>query len=216
VCFSLEVPEPEPLPASDRAVGIDVGLTTFATLSDGTEISNPHHFRLAERRLRIAQRKLARRKKRSRRRHKARQAVARVHQHVADQRRDFHHQTAAALVQQYGVIAVEDLNIKGLAGSMLAKSVHDAGWSQFLSILAFKVEETGRCLIRVNPAGTTQHCSSCGEHVPKTLAQRTHQCPVCGLVLGRDVNAALNVLRLAQGPGWGLQAPTVEVAHAVA
>ncbi len=216
VCFSLALPEPEPLPCNDLAVGIDVGLTTFAVLSNGAEIANPRHYRLAERRLRIAQRKLTRRKKRSRRRLKARQEVARVHIHVANQRRDFHHQVARRLVNTYGAIAVEALNVNGLAGSMLAKSVHDAGWSQFLSILAVKVEETGRRLIRVNPVGTTQRCSSCGEHVPKTLAQRIHTCPTCGLVLGRDHNAALNILRLAQGPGWGLQAPTVGVARAVA
>src|SRR6266849_6282642 len=98
VCFSVETAEPEPLPVSDVAVGIDVGLTTFAVLSDGTEIANLRHFRAAERRLRIAQRKLARRKKRSRRREKARQEVARVHIHVANQRRDFHHETAHTLV----------------------------------------------------------------------------------------------------------------------
>ncbi len=216
VCFSVEMPDAEPLLASDLAVGIDVGLTTFAVFSDGTEIANPRHLRLAERRLRIAQRKLARRQKRSRRRLQARQEVARVHLHVANQRRDFHHKTARGVVQQYGLIAVEALNVKGLAGSMLAKSVHDAGWSQFLSILAVKAAEAGRRLIEVNPAGTTQRCSGCGEHVPKTLAQRTHACPSCGLVLGRDLNAAHNVLRLAQGLGWSLQAPTVEVAHAVA
>ena len=98
VCFSVEMGEPEPMIACDLAVGIDVGLTTFAVLSDGTEIANPRHFRAAERRLRIAQRKLARRKKRSRRRLKARQEVARLHIHVANQRRDFHHQSALALV----------------------------------------------------------------------------------------------------------------------
>jgi putative transposase len=121
VCFSVELPEPEPLPVCDLDVGIDVGLTTFAVLSNGAEIANPRHFRVAERRLRLAQRKLARRKRRSRRRMKARQEVARVHAHVANQRRDFHHKSAHALVRQYGLIAVEDLNIKGLAGSMLAR-----------------------------------------------------------------------------------------------
>ena len=216
VCFSVEMPEPEPLPASDLAVGIDVGLTTFAVVSNGAEIGNPRHFRLAERRLRLAQRKLARRKKRSRRRLKARQESARVHVHVANQRRDFHHKSALALVRDYGLIAVEDLNVKGLAGSMLAKSVHDAGWSQFVSILSCKAEEAGRTLVKVNPGGTTQRCSACGEHVPKTLAQRVHDCPACGLVLGRDLNAAVNVLHLAQGLGWSLQAQTVGVARAVA
>jgi putative transposase len=215
VCFSLDLPNAEPLPASGLAIGIDLGLTTFAALSDGTEIGNPRHFRAAERRLRLAQRKLARRKKRSRRRLKARQEVARIHIHVANQRRDFHHKAARALVQQYGLIAVEALKVKGLAGSMLAKSVQDAGWSQFLSILSSKAECAGRTLVRVNPAGTTQLCSDCAEHVPKTLAEREHRCPACGLVMGRDLNAARNVL-LAAGPGWGLQAPTVELARAVA
>src|SRR5438876_1480759 len=135
------MPQPEPLPGSESAVGIDVGLTMFAVLSDGTEIANPRHLRLAERRLRLAQRKLARRKKRSRRRLKARQEVARVHSHVANQRRDFHHKTAHALVQAHGLIAVEDLNVKGLAGSRLAESVHDAGWGQFMAILADEAAE---------------------------------------------------------------------------
>jgi putative transposase len=222
VCFSVELPEPEPLPACDVKVGIDVGLTTFAVLSDGTEIANPRPLRLAERRLRIAQRKLARRKKRSRRRLKARQQVARVHIHVANQRRDFHHKTAHALAQEHGLIAVEDLNLKGLAGSMLAKSVHDAGWSQFIAILSDKAAEAGRTLVKVNPAGTTQACSSCGEHVTKTLSERWHNCP-CGLSIGRDLNAARNIVHraLAQGLGWSLQAPTVDrysfgASHAVA
>jgi putative transposase len=215
VCFSVEMAQPEPLPVSVKPVGIDVGLTTFAVLSDGTQIANPRHLRAAERRLRLAQRKHARRMKQSRRRQKARQELARVHAHVANQRRDFHHKTACALVQEYGLIGVEDLNTKGLARSMLAKSVHDAGWSRFLRILNVKAEEAGRVVIAVNPAGTTQRCSTCGKNVPKTLTDRWHRC-ACGLNLGRDLNAARNVLHLAQGLGWSLQAPTVEGARAVA
>jgi len=216
VCFSVELPEAEPLPVSDQAVGIDVGLATFAVLSDGTEIGNPRHYRAAERRLRIAQRKLARRRQRSRRRLKARQEVARVHAHVANQRRDFHHKTAHTLVQKYGLIAVEDLNCKGLAGSMLAKSVHDAGWSQFISILSGKAECAGRTLVKVNPAGTTQECSQCGEYVPKMLKDRWHLCAACGLSISRDLNAALNIVKRAlalvatEGLGWSLQALTVD------
>src|SRR6266567_577642 len=222
VCFSIEMPEPEPLPASNLAVGIDVGLTTFAVCSDGSEIANPRYFRAAERRLRLAQRKLARRKKRSRRRLKARQGVARVHSHVANQRRDFHHKTAHALVQAHGLIAVEDLNVKGLAGSRLAKSVHDAGWGMFLQRLDDKAADAGRRFVKVNPTGTTQACSVCGEQVPKTVSERWHSC-ACGLSIGRDLNAALNILHraLAQGLGWSLQAPTVDryslgASHAVA
>ena len=209
VCFSVEVPKPEPLPPSELAVGIDVGLTTFAVLSDGSEVTNPRCTRAAERRLRLAQRKLARRQRRSRRRLKARQEVARVHAHVRNQRRSFHHKAARALVNAYGLIASEDLNIRGLAGSMLAGSVHDAGWGQFLSILIAKAAEAGRRVVKVNPAGTTQACSVCGVVVRKTLAARWHDCPACGLSLGRDHNAARNILHRAMGgPGWGLQART--------
>ena len=105
---------------------------------------------------------------------------------------------------------------------MLAKSVHDAGWGQFVSILSTKAAEAGRMLVKVNPAGTTQDCSGCGEHVPKTLSERWHSC-ACGLSVGRDLNAALNILKRAldQRPGWGLQARTVDrysfgARHAVA
>jgi putative transposase len=215
-CFSLDLPEAQPLPASDAEVGIDVGLTTFAALSDDTEIANPRYARRAARHVALAQRKLARRQKRSRRRQKARRELAAAQLHVANQRRDFHHKVARDLVTRYGRIAVENLNVKGLAGSMLAKSVHDAGWSQFLALLDCKVEETGRTLVAVNPAGTTQLCSQCGAIVPKTLSQRWHSCPACGLSLGRDPNAARNVLLEAQRLGWSLQAPTVGVARAVA
>jgi putative transposase len=218
VCFSVEQADPEPLPESMASVGIDVGLTSFLVTNTGDEVGNPRHFRLAERALRRAQRKVARRQRRSRRRQKARQEVARLHAHIANQRRDFHHKTARVLVQRYGLLAVEDLNTKGLAGSMLAKSVHDAGWSQFLRILLDKASNAGRLLIAVNPAGTTQACSACGALVPKTLAERWHDCHACGLSLGRDHNAARNILHraLIERPGWGLQVPTVEVAHAVA
>ena len=211
VCFSVELDQPEPLRSCDAEVGIDLGLTTFATLSDGTEIANPRYARIAARHV-----ALARRQQRSRRRQKARRELAAAQLHLANQRRDFHHKLSRSLVERYGRIAVEDLNIKGLAGSMLAKSVHDAGWSQFLHILAVKVEETGRTLVAVNAAGTTQRCSQCGVLVPKTLSQRWHMCPACGLSLGRDPNAARNVLLEAQRLGWSLQAPTVGVARAVA
>ena len=211
--FNLDLPPGEPLAATTAAVGVDLGLTAFAVLSDGTEIANPRHFRAAERRLRVAQRRLARRNRRSRRRQKAREAVARLHAHIANQRRDFHHKVARALVRQYGLIAVEDLNVDGLAAGILAKSVRDAGWSQFLRILADKASSAGRTVVAVNPAGTTQTCSGCGLHAPKTLTDRWHRCPDCGLSLGRDENAARNVLQraLISRPGWGLQAPTVGV-----
>jgi putative transposase len=216
VCFSLELADPQPLPECSDAVGIDVGLTSFLVTDSGRAVANPRHFRLAERALRRAQRKLARRQKRSRRREQARLHVARLHAHIANQRRDFHHKTANWLATTYGRIAIENLNVRGLAASRLAKSVHDAGWSQFLCILADKAGNAGRQLVAVNPAGTTQRCSACGAHVPKTLADRWHDCPACGLSLSRDQNAARNILQLGERLGWSPQAPTVEGAHAVA
>ena len=193
--FSCEV-EPSPLPPSDEAVGIDVGLTAFATLSDGSEIANPRHLRAAQRKLRIAQRRVAHRTLGSNGRRKAVRLLQRAHARVQHQRADFHHKTSRALVDRYGLICVEDLNVKGLAGSMLAGAVHDAGWGSFLALLAFKAEGAGRRVVRVNPSGTTQRCSACGEHVPKTLSQRWHSCRACGLSLSRDQNAAREILRL--------------------
>jgi putative transposase len=125
--------------------------------------------------------------------------LQRVHTRIRNQRADFHHKAARALVDHYGFIAVEDLNVKGLAGSMLARSVHDAGWTAFLAKLAYKAAGAGRRVVRVNPVGTTQRCSTCGEPVSKTLRQRWHDCPACGLSLSRDENAAREILRLGLG-----------------
>jgi putative transposase len=203
VCFSVECAA-APLPASTEAVGIDVGLTSFAVLSDGTVIDNPRYARQAQARVRIAQRKVARRRKGGHGRRAAVQLLQRAHAHIVNQRTDFHHQTARALVNRYGLIAVEDLNVKGLAGSMLAKSVHDAGWGQFLRRIDDKAASAGRQYVQVNPAGTTQRCSGCQTVVPKSLSQRWHSCSACGLSLSRDENAAREILRL----GLSLQAPT--------
>jgi len=118
--------------------------------------------------------------------------------YMRNQRADFQHKLSRQLVDNYDFIVVEDLNIKALARSMLAKSVSDAGWGSFLAKLAYKVEETGGHLVRVNPNGTSQVCSQCGclPDVSKTLAVRIHSCPSCGLSIDRDVNAARNILRL--------------------
>lgn len=202
--FSCEV-EPSPLPASDEAVGIDLGLATFAVLSDGSEIANPRDARQAAAAVRRAQRKVARRKRRSNGRRKAVALLQQAHAHVANRRNDFHHKAARALVDRFGLIAVEDLNIKGLAGSMLARSVHDAGWGMFLQRLDDKAESAGRQIVRVNPDGTTQRCSGCQAVVPKTLSQRWHDCPACGLSLSRDGNAAREILRLGLGLSLGAQ-----------
>jgi putative transposase len=200
-CFSMERGG-QPLPASDRATGIDVGLNSFAVLADGTEIQNPRYYRNAEARLRRCQRKVARRKKGSNRRRKAVRLLQRANVHVRNQRADFHHKESRGLINTYGVIAVEDLNLKGLAGGMLAKSVHDAGWSEFIAMIVYKAESADRRLVRVGPRGTSQTCL-CGARVPKTLADRWHDCPACGLSASRDHVSARVILSRAGNPPSG-------------
>jgi putative transposase len=188
----VDVPA-RPLPPLDTSVGIDVGITTFAALSDGTMVDNPRPYEMAQRSLATAQRRVSRRKRGSKRRRKAVELLAKQSARVQRVRLDFHHKTAHAIVQRFGSIAVEDLNVKGLARMRLAKQVHDAGWAQFTTILASKAESAGREFYRVDPRGTSQECSGCQERVPKGLHVRVHACPHCGLVLDRDVNAAVNV-----------------------
>ena len=201
-CLSVEC-EAKALPVSKENIGIDVGLTTFATLSDGTEIENPRYYRAALAKLRRVQRKVARRKKGSNRRRKAVQLLALIHAHVRNQRADFHHKVSRWIVDNRGLIAVEDLNIKGLARTMLAKSVNDAGWSSFFFMLTYKAEDAGRQLVKGDCRGTSQRCV-CGASVPKDLSQRRHSCDSCGLDVGRDHASAMEILRL----GLSLQAVT--------
>jgi putative transposase len=193
-CCSVEV-EPTPLPETDTCMGLDVGLTAFATLADGTEIANPRDYQRGQVKLRLAGRRVARRKRGGKNRRKAVLLLQKAHAKVKNQRTDFQHKVARSLVNAYGVIAVEDLNIKGLASGMLAKSVNDAGWSAFIAKLVYKVAEAGRQLVHVDPRGTSQTCL-CGVAVPKTLSQRWHQCPRCGLSAARDHVAAQRILGL--------------------
>jgi putative transposase len=152
VCFSVET-SVQPLPESEAAVGIDVGLSSFAVLSDGSEIENPRLYQKEQKRLRRAQRRVARRKKGSHGRRKAVVLLRKIHQHIFNQRSDHQHKLARMLVHQFGMIFVEDLNVKGLAGGMLAKAVHDASWSSFVAKLAYKAEEAHRIV-----AGAVRRC----------------------------------------------------------
>ncbi len=188
-----EVPTIKPDFDADNIVGIDVGLIDFYVASDNTRIAAPKYLRKAERKLKSAQRKISRRKKGSNRRKKAINKLGIQHKKVADTRKDFHFKTAKQLLSKYDVIAVEKLNVKGLARTRLAKSIHDAGWSQFINILEFKAENAGLRVIAINPNGTSQECSSCGHKVKKPLSQRTHNCPVCHTSLCRDLNASMNI-----------------------
>lgn len=193
ICFQVRVAS-EALTNTGNQVGIDVGLKEFAVLSTGESIHNPRHFQKQQSELRRRQRHLARCKRGSNGRKKARLALARVHLKIRNSRSAFLHQVSARLVRENELIAVEDLNVKGLASGILAKSVNDAGWSMFMNMLSYKAAKAGRQLVKVDARNTTQACSGCGCIVPKTLKDRTHGCMHCGLVLDRDHNAAINIL----------------------
>jgi putative transposase len=195
VIFACETKTKEPLPETGAAVGIDVGLENFLTLSTGEVVKNPRFLRESEREIKTAQRKVSRRpNKRSKRRRKAVKLLAKKHLKIRRQRADFHHKTANQIVKEFDAIAIEDLNIKGMVKNpKLAKSISDAGWSQFATILVHKAEEAGRQVVKVNPAYTSQDCSRCGERVRKTLSTREHRCIYCGFATHRDHNAASNI-----------------------
>jgi putative transposase len=190
---------PAALPATAPVVGIDLGLTHFAVLSDGRKIASPRFLRRAEKKLRRAQRSLSRKQDGSRNRDKARVKVARAHGRVADARREFHHQLSTTLIRDNQAVAVENLCVKGLARTRLAKSVHDAGWSAFTGMLEYKARLYGREFHRIGRfVPTSQVCSACGvKDGPKPLHIRTWQCQACGMWLDRDINAAVNVAKAA-------------------
>ena len=222
-CITCAV-EPFALPVSEESVGIDVGLKTFAALSDGTFLENPRFFRTEEAALAKAGRKQATTKNRSPVRKKANKVLARIHERVRNRRHNFAHQTARRLVNQYGMIAIEKLAVKNTVKNMsrapapkpdvenegqylpngasqksgLNKSLLDAAWSQFRSILTNKAESAGRDVVAVHPASTSQKCSGCGYQASKTLKERWHLCPMCGASLSRDTNAAINILAIAR------------------
>ncbi|HEU0026006.1 MAG TPA: transposase [Ktedonobacterales bacterium] len=184
----------QPLPLTGRETGIDVGLKMFLITADGLMVENPRHYRRGEKKLAKANKRVSRRKQGSKRRGKAVTQLGKAHQTVKRQRSDFHHKTALKLLQQYDTIALEDVRVANMVRNRhLAKSISDAGWAAFRTILAAKAACAGRRVIAVPPAYTSQDCSGCGERVPKSLSVRTHVCTSCGLVMDRDENAARNI-----------------------
>jgi len=213
----LELPDAQPFLNGQPAVGLDLGISSLVALSNGELIESPHWFRQSQGKLRRQQRRVSRRKKFSNRWRKACRQVARTHAKIVNQRDDFLHKLSHGLVNKYGFIAVEDLNINGLAKSNLAKGVHDASWGKLIHVLAYKAAEAGCQIVSINPYNTSQVCSSCGCIVKKDLGVRMHDCPHCGLVLDRDVNAARNILhRALNSVGRTDQALTWPVAACVA
>jgi len=204
VCFSVEQ-EDEFLPPCTDAIGLDAGLNSFLALSNGEFVDNPRFFRRDEKELAKAGRKQAKTKKRSKERRKANKVLSRIHERIRNRRHDFVHQTARRLVNRFGVIAVEKLNVKNMLGNhCLAKSISDASWSMFRCVLTSKAESADREVIAVNPAYTSQDCSGCGYRpdglegrTKKKLSDRWHFCPKCSASLDRDTNAAVNILALA-------------------
>ncbi|MDD5707990.1 MAG: transposase [Kiritimatiellae bacterium] len=191
----LAVDGPNPVKREIKSdIGVDVGLASFVTLSNGEKIGNPRLLNKAERGLKMAHRSMMRKKNGSRRREKAARIYARKCLRLSRARRDFHKKVASALVKKYDRIYVERLNIEGMKKSRFARGISDISWGHFLSFLEFKAESAGALVLRVPARGTTQECSKCHKAVPKTTRDRIHKCPHCGLVEDRDVNAAINIL----------------------
>jgi putative transposase len=187
--------EPEKLEGGGR-IGIDLGLNHLITLDDGTKIENPRHLRKREHRLRKAQRALSRKRKGSKNRAKARLRVAREHARVSDARRDHLHKLTTRLIRENQTICVENLNIKGLVRTRLAKSISDASWGEIIRQLTYKAAWYGRELVKIDRFfPSTKACSSCGVvHGSKPLSVREWTCDDCGAEHDRDVNAAMNIL----------------------
>jgi putative transposase len=199
VSISVEITQEETVgkrfSACSEAVGVDVGLKTFAYLSTGEEIANPRFFRREEAALARASRKLSKAPKGSNEREKKRKVVARVHERIRNRRKNFIEQEVYKLIQRFGLLAVEALVVRNMVKNpKLAKGIADASWSLFLTRLLDKAEEAGREVVRVNPAYTSQTCSACGHRQPMPLSVRVYECPNCGLVIQRDHNASNNIL----------------------
>ena len=227
VVFACEV-EQEPLEANHEAIGIDLGLLHFATLSDGSTIENPRYYRHAEKKLERLQHSLSHKKRGSHRRKKAVKAIAQAHRKVANQRRDFLHKNSHSLVNSYGLIVFEELQPANMskrpkpkqdeqgndipngaaAKGGLNKSIVDAGWAMFQQFCTYKAANAGRTVLLVNPKYTSQVCSGCGTVKKKELSERWHSCE-CGTELDRDHNAAINILALGRSVQGNLRSPAI-------
>jgi putative transposase len=194
------------LPANDRSVGLDMGITYLLADSDGVTTENPRAYKRSLSRLVKAQQRLSRRRKGSRRRHKAARNVARIHEKIANQRKDALHKVSRKYVSAYQTIVVEDLRPASMVKNhRLAQAISDSSWGMLRGYLSYKAAEAGRTVVAIPPHYTSQWCSRCGEHVQKSLSVRTHICPSCGFVADRDVNAAKNILQARTGPSRKVQ-----------
>jgi putative transposase len=196
-CISCETVG-HPMEPTEQITGVDVGLASFATLSNGEQIENPRFYRRDEADLKRVQKRKDAAKNAEDWPENAKQKVilGRIHERIGNRRADFAHKRSRELVNQYQVIVFEDLAPQQMGRRKgLRKSIVDVAWTQFISMTIGKAAEAGRTVILIDPRNTSKMCSDCGELVQKTLSTRTHTCPNCGLVLDRDVNAALNILQ---------------------
>ena len=198
VSFFVEDAPKDAVPDSEKAVGIDVGISNFAVLSDGTFIENQRYMAACEARLSKEQSKKDKLPHGSPERRKAANKVSHIYERLGNLRDNFAHQLSHRIVNDYGIICLEDIDIKSLIEKKpyMAKSVLDASWNRFRTYVMYKAESAGRKVVLVNPAYTSQMCSGCGSIVKKGLSKRVHDCPRCGLVMDRDLNASKNILRL--------------------
>ncbi len=210
VSFSCETKRKSLKLSIEPSIGIDMGLKSFATLSNSEQIENPRFFRQEEKNLAKAQRKLSKQEKTSKARTKACKVVAHAHERIKNKRHNFSHQLARKFVNRFNTIVVEDLSINDMLKDnfrCINKSIADAAWRMFLELLTFKAEYAGKHCIQVNPAYTSQICSRCGNRQKLKLSDRMYHCPCCNLSLNRDENAALNILALGlQGIGFAKKA----------
>lgn len=211
--FCVEQERREPRINDGEKVGIDLGLTNLAVLSNGEIIKNPKILNKYGDKLAMIQRGLSRKKKGSNNRKKAKHKVAVLHEKIANTRNDFLHKISTELVNSYSLIALEELasqdmskRKKGKEVIPLGKHINDAGWNMFANMVSYKAESAGCQVVFVNPKDTTQECSNCHEIVKKELSDRMHDCPFCGLVMDRDLNAAKNILIRATEGHSGSQA----------
>jgi putative transposase len=196
-CISIESNEPIEQKQIQHAIGLDMGIKHFLTDSDRKQIESPHYLKEPLKKLKKEQHRLSRKRKKSKNREKQRIKVAKFHERITHQRNDFLHKLSRYYVNNYGLIAIEDLNIRGMVKNHhLAQSISEVAWSTFSQMLSYKAENAGKIVVKVDPRNTTQRCSRCGRIVKKSLAERTHKCPYCGLVAHRDYNSAIDILKL--------------------
>jgi len=199
ITLSVEMDKPISMPRTGQVAGLDMGLKTYIVASDGFKVPRKRFFKVDEHDLARAQRRLEKHAKGSPERNRIKKAITHIHERIADRRNDFCHKTALDLVRRYDFMAVEDLSINSmLEEKKYSKNIADAAWAQLLQRLSCKAEEAGKTVVAVDPRGTSQMCSQCGQIVYKDISVRIHHCPHCGLHIDRDLNASLNILRLGQ------------------